>query len=284
MRNKYLLLASAAMIAGLSSCKTPAPVAANTAGVVKTETASQTEGVISKVLYGSWTAAQVGKQAVDGTDRPYVEFGQDAANPFLVKCYAYDGCNYLNGVYAVTPGGQMKRTSDFISTMRMCPDAKYEMVFNLALNNVAGYKIEKAGLDYLLYLQNESGETMMTLRKFESRFINGAWKVTAINGTSVDSDIDLQLVIDMTERSIHGNVGCNTLNGTITVDPNRQNSLQFTNMATTRMTCPYITTEQALVNALSTVVDVMPGGSDNAAVLRNAEGNDVINLQRINLK
>ena len=75
-----------------------------------------------------------------------------------------------------------------------------------------------------------------------------------------------------------------TLNGTITVDPNRQNSLQFTNMATTRMTCPYITTEQALVNALSTVVDVMPGGSDNAAVLRNAEGNDVINLQRINLK
>ena len=139
MKIKTILIASAAVIA-TTACKAPTQVATNSAGTVKTETISQTEGAIHKVLYGTWTAIDVNSVAVSGTDRPYIEFGEDPSNPFIVKCYAYDGCNYINGSYAVTPGGAMKRISDFISTMKMCDGANYEMGMNLALNDVTNYK------------------------------------------------------------------------------------------------------------------------------------------------
>lgn len=283
MKIKTILIASAAVIA-TTACKTPNQVATNSAGTVKTETISQTEGAIQKVLYGTWTAIDVNSVAVSGTDRPYIEFGEDPNNPFIVKCYAYDGCNYINGSYAVTPGGAMKRISDFISTMKMCDGANYEMGMNLALNDVTNYKIEKAGLEYLLYFQTASGKNLMVLRKFESDYINGAWRVTSINGASVDNDMELDLVFDFNDHTVHGNVGCNTMNGTITINPDVQNAISFSNMITTRMTCPYISTENALLKALETVVDVQPGGDDASAVLRNATGNAVITLQRINLK
>lgn len=284
MKINLIILASATALIAMTACKTNNQVTVNNAGVVKTETLNQTEGAIHKVLFGTWTAANIGGTNVDGTDRPYIEFGDDATNPFLVKAYAYDGCNFLNGEYAVTPGGQMKRTSDFISTMRMCPDAKYEVGMNMALNNVTSYRIEKVGLEYLLYLNNAEGANMMVLRRFETSFINGAWAVTAINGASVDPDLDIVLVIDLDQQSIHGNAGCNTLNGKTVVNPDIQNSISFTNLLTTRMTCPAIATEQALLSALSTVVTVQPDGTDNTAVLRNANGNAAINLTRVNLK
>lgn len=272
------------LAASTSSCGTSNTAPSNTAGVVKTETLSQTEGAIHKVLFGSWTALSVGTQKVTGTDRPYIEFGENPANPFLVKCYAYDGCNYINGEYAVTPGGSIKPTQDNVSTMRMCPDAKYEMDFNIALKTMTSYKIEKVGLDYILYLKNSSGATLLTLQKFENDFLNGAWSVKSIQGTSVDPDLNLILVIDLNEHSIHGDVGCNTLNGRITVNPDIQNSISFTDMATTRMTCPAIATEQALLNALNTVVSLRPAGSDDTAILLNAEGSEAVSLQRVDLK
>lgn len=283
MKLNCIIWASAAVFAA-TACKSPTQVAVNTAGVVKTETLGQTEGAIQKVLYGTWTAIDVNSLAVDGTDRPYIEFGADPTNPFLVKCYAYDGCNYINGEYAVTPGGAMKRTSEFISTMKMCEGAKYEMGMTLAMNEVTSYKIEKVGLEYLLYFQNSEGKNLMVMRKFESDFINGAWKVTSINGASVDKDLELNLVFDLNDNTVHGNVGCNTMNGRIKINPDVQNSLTLTDMATTRMTCPNISTEYALLQALGTVNNVQPGGDDSSAVLRNAEGNAVVTLERINLK
>lgn len=282
MKLKLIILASAAAIA-TSACKSPTQVA-NTAGVVKTETLGQTEGAIHKVLYGIWTAIDVNSLPVDGTDRPYIEFGSDPTNPFLVRCYAYDGCNYLNGEYAVTPGGSMKRTSEFISTMKMCEGAKYELGMALAMNEVTNYKIEKVGLEYLLYFQTSEGKNLMVMRKFESDFINGAWKVTSINGASVNKDLELNLVFDLNDNTVHGNVGCNTMNGRIKINPDVQNSLTLTDMATTRMTCPDISTEYALLQALGTVNNVQPGGDDSSAVLRNADGNAVVTLERIKLK
>lgn len=284
MKLNCLFFTAASLLAAMSACKPANQITVNSAGVVKTETVDQTEKAIHKVLFGSWLATDVDGKAVTGTDRPYIEFGEDASNPFLVKCYAYDGCNFINGEYAVTSGSQMKRTTEFISTMRMCPDAPYELGFNMALNSVASYRIEKVGMEYLLYFNNAEGLTKMVLRKFESAYINGAWAVTSINGASVDSDLGIVLVLDLEQHSIHGNAGCNTVNGTIVVNPDQQNSISFTNMATTRMTCPAIETEQALLNALATVTSVMPGGSDDTALLRDAQGNSVITLKRVDLK
>ncbi len=279
--NKSIIITAAAVLF-LCSCNSR-KVAVTTTGQVKTETATQTEGAIQKVLYGQWIATNINGTAVTGNDRPYMVFDESSTNPFIVNLYAYDGCNILNGALAVTPGGQMSRTSEFLSTMKMCPDAQYEIGFTMALNTVSKYSIEQVGRDYLLYIKNAQGNTTMTLRKSDLGFANGAWQVTKLNGTAVPTDVEMQMVIDIPEQKLHGNAGCNTMNGSIYMNPDKQNSLEFKNIATTRMTCPQIALEQQLLTALAQVTTVQLG-KDGSLMLDDANGHTLVTLTKLNLK
>lgn len=279
MKLTYFFTMTAVASIALSGCGLQQKnVSHNTVGTVKTETTTQTEAAIQKVLYGSWAVVDVNGMKVEGTDRPYIEFAEDTANPFLVKCYAYNGCNYLNGEYAVTPGGSMKPTTEFINTMRMCPDAQYEMGVTLGITGVSAYKIEKVQMDYLLYMMNSSGQTLLTLRKYDTDFINGAWKITSINGTSVDPEAELQIEINLDDKTIHGNAGCNVFNGKVTTNSDVQNSLSFTDVATTRMTCPQIQLEQTFLSALARVASIAP--APEGAEFRDAAGQSIMTLMR----
>ena len=279
--NKSIIITAAAVLF-LCSCNSR-KVAVTTTGQVKTETATQTEGAIQKVLYGQWIATNINGTAVTGNDRPYMVFDESSTNPFIVNLYAYDGCNILNGALAVTPGGQMSRTSEFLSTMKMCPDAQYEIGFTMALNTVSKYSIEQVGRDYLLYIKNAQGNTTMTLRKSDLGFANGAWQVTKLNGTAVPTDVEMQMVIDIPEQKLHGNAGCNTMNGSIYMNPDKQNSLEFKNIATTRMTCPQIALEQQLLTALAQVTTVQLG-KDGSFMLDDANCHTLVTLTKLNLK
>lgn len=279
--NKSIIITAAAVLF-LCSCNS-SKVAVTTTGQVKTETATQTEGAIQKVLYGQWIATNINGTAVTGNDRPYMVFDESSTNPFIVNLYAYDGCNILNGALAVTPGGQMSRTSEFLSTMKMCPDAQYEIGFTMALNTVSKYSIEQVGRDYLLYIKNAQGNTTMTLRKSDLGFANGAWQVTKLNGTAVPTDVEIQMVIDIPEQKLHGNAGCNTMNGSIYMNPDKQNSLEFKNIATTRMTCPQIALEQQLLTALAQVTTVQLG-KDGSLMLDDANCHTLVTLTKLNLK
>jgi heat shock protein HslJ len=279
--NKSIIITAAAVLF-LCSCNSR-KVAVTTTGQVKTETATQTEGAIQKVLYGQWIATNINGTAVTGNDRPYMVFDESSTNPFIVNLYAYDGCNILNGALAVTPGGQMSRTSEFLSTMKICPDAQYEIGFTMALNTVSKYSIEQVGRDYLLYIKNAQGNTTMTLRKSDLGFANGAWQVTKLNGTAVPTDVEMQMVIDIPEQKLHGNAGCNTMNGSIYMNPDIQNSLEFKNIATTRMTCPQIALEQQLLTALAQVTTVQLG-KDGSLMLVDANGHTLVTLTKLNLK
>lgn len=285
MKFSVCLLTSASILLAMSACKTQKVV--NTTpvvGVVKTQTVEQTEGTIQKVLYGEWTASQVGDQHVTGENRPYIVFDEDSNNPFLVKCYANNGCNTLNGEYAVTPGGKMKATGELISTMMMCPDAPYEMGFNMALNTVESYSIEKIGSDYLMYLKDGSGATTLILRKSDLDFVNGAWTVQKIGNTPAPQEAEMKIVIDIPELKIHGNAGCNVLNGDIKLNPDVQNSIEFTNLATTRMMCPYMETEQEFIKALESAKKVATTSNKDIIFFTDASGNTVVVLKRLMLR
>lgn len=282
MNKSIVMTAALAAMLCLGACNSR-KVAVTTTGEVKTETLNQTEGAIEQVLYGQWIASNVGGAAVTGDDRPYIVFDKSTTNPFIVNVYAYDGCNILNGALAVTPGGQMSRTSEFLSTMKMCADAQYEIGFTMALNTVSHYTIEQVGRDYLLYIKNAQGNTTMTLRKSDLGFANGAWQVTELNGSEVPEDAQMQMVIDIPEQKLHGNAGCNTMNGTIYMNPDKQNSLEFKNVATTRMTCPQIALEQQLLAALAQVTTVQLA-KDGSLLLNDASGHTLVALTHLNLK
>ena len=279
------LIGAALLTLGLAACNTSKKTI-QVAGPVAVKNTAQTNAAVHKILYGEWLVYKVGNQTVTGSDRPYIIF--DGANEpektNMVKTYANNGCNIINGVYEITPGGKMERASEFISTMRLCPDAPYEMGMTLAMNDVKKFDLDKIGNDYLLSMKNANDSTLMVLRKYDLNFINGALSVTSVNGTILTSDSGINLVIDTPEQKIHGNVGCNTMNGKIILNPDRQNSIGFSQMITTRMTCPQIETEQELLQALSKVTTVMPTDDMAGALLKDEAGNTIITLKRIELR
>ncbi len=236
-----------------------------------------------KILYGEWTVADVNGQNVTGDNRPYVIFDTTAVSQSTMKYYANNGCNILNGTLTVEPNGKMAPASEGISTMMLCQDAPYEMGINLALATVANFSIEKIAQDYLLYLKNSEGSTTMTLRKSDLNFINGAWTVKSLNGNDIKSDAGVEMVIDIPELKVHGNTGCNILNGSLFIDPDKQNSLQFTNLATTRMACPNAELEQMFLVALEEVETVIPGSNSDKAILKDKSGNTIMELKRLDL-
>lgn len=286
-----LLLLAVAALTGCSTlsnikgvfAKKTAPVVASS-GEVVTETAEETELAINGVLYGEWTVSQVSGQAVTGDERPYVIFDTTSVNPFILQVYANNGCNVLNGQMAVTPGGEMKPLGDFLSTMQFCPDAPYEMGINLAFSQSASFNIEKIAQDYLLYMKDKSGNPLLILRKSDISFINGAWTVTRIDGQDVPADAGIQMVIDVPELKVHGNTGCNILNGSLFIDPDKQNSIQFVKLATTRMMCPDAEREQHFLVALEQVETVVASDKDDEAILKDSQGKPLIWLKKLDLK
>lgn len=273
-----------ALGAGVTGCNSTKGQVAQQVATVKTETLKQTQAAISKVLYGEWTAVDVNGLAVTGDDRPYIIFDKTADNPYIVTAYANNGCNTLNGRFAVTPGGEMKIIGDFASTMRMCDNAPYEMGFNLALNYVTNYKLEQVGAEYLLYMMNGEGKNMMVLRKADAGFMNGAWQVTKIGQQEIGEDKGIEMVVDIPDMKVHGNAGCNVMNGTLFIDQAKQNSLQFRDLRTTRMTCPDIALEQQFMVALEQVETAVPGKSEGTAMLKDASGKVLVSLKRINIQ
>lgn len=263
--------------------ETPAATINRQTDVVETKTPEQTVAAIDRVLYGEWTIANVGGMEVTGEERPYLIFDTTAVNPFEMKLYVNDGCNYLNGRVAVTPKGDIRPVNDFLSTMRYCADAKYELGIGTALNSMAHFKIEKISNDYILYLKNASDSTTMTMRKSDLTFLNGAWRVSVLDGKNIPADAEMQMVIDLPELKVHGNTGCNILNGSIFVDPAKQNSLQFSNLATTRMACPGMEREQKFLVVLEQVETAIPGKDKDTALLKDDHGQVMMQLTRLNL-
>ena len=154
----------------------------------------------------------------------------------------------------------------------------------MALNTVESYTIEKVGSDYLLYLKNGAGATTMILRKSDLDFVNGAWAVQKIGNTPVPQDSEMKIVIDIPELKIHGNAGCNILNGDIRLNPDVQNSIEFANLATTRMMCPDMETEQAFLKALESAKKVATTGNKDIIFFTDAAGKTVVVLKRLMLK
>lgn len=291
MKKNSLLLSAAALALTFTGCslldqfKTkPSVKVDKTTGEVVTAKPSETIAAIDDILYGEWTVSNVNGQGVVGDERPYVVFDTTGVNPFVVQVYANNGCNVINGTLAVTPGGEMKKTSEFLSTMKYCPDAPYEIGINMAFETVKKFNIEKIGNDYILYMKNSGGNSVMILRKSDISFINGAWEVTKLGNEEISSESGMKLVIDVPELKVHGNTGCNILNGNLLLDPDKQNSLQFKDLATTRMMCPDIENEQKFLVALEEVETAAPGHDGTTSVLKDAQGKILITLKRLNLK
>lgn len=227
-------------------------------------------------LDGEWNIDNVNGHKVTGEERPVLNF--DLARSML---YGNNGCNTINGTIVAGKGNSL-RFDNMLSTRKYCADAPFEYIINTTLDQVRSYKISRYGHENYLDLFNDRGHLIMVLRKHNMDFLNGAWRVTAVNGDP-NSNEAIRFVIDLPEKKLHGNAGCNIVNGEITVDPDVTNSVQFSNLATTRMMCPDISTETAVLVALEETEKAF-AKSDGTVTFVNHAGKPVLSLVRIDTR
>lgn len=225
-------------------------------------------------LGGHWFVRTIGNIKVTGyddTEWPYIEFVPQEA-----RFYGTNGCNIINGSYRIGPA-QTLALSEVATTMRLCPSDTLEYPMANALNTTHSFSVTVANDgSTILNLHNAKNLTVMTLRKSDIDFINGPWRVTEVNGQTVDNP-DCKLIFDIAEGTLSGNTGCNIVRGDILREAKVSGSLSFSNLATTRMMCPDIQLEQSLLIALEEVSAVRRSDHGSIALL-NRSGKTLVTL------
>ena len=109
-------------------------------------------------------------------------------------------------------------------------------------------------------------------------FLNGTWKVVEIDGEPVNVE-KMKLVLDVDEHKVHGNTGCNVLNGSLETDLDAPNTFSFENMAVTMMMCPQIEYQTAMLVALEEACRAKPIDKNKVQLL-DTNGEPVLTLVR----
>lgn len=227
-------------------------------------------------INGGWNIVEVnGSKIVPGGSRilPFITF--DTATGRLS---GNSGCNRMMGNFDVNAKPGSLELSGIAGTKMMCQDMTTERNVLSALAQVKGYK--KAGKEKL-YLCNASNRPVMVLEKKEAdvklSVLNGEWKIKEVDGEAIPSGMEKQpfIAFDVDKKTIHGNAGCNLMNGGFETSPENANAISFPEVACTMMACPDMETEGKILKALNEVKSfgVLAGGgiglynADNGLVL-----------------
>lgn len=284
MKFTYSIIAALSVIA-LPSCSLFSPshsktVTGNSGMVVsydtkKAESDKEVKSIADR-LDGEWVIINVNGQKVDGTDdMPYITF-----QPSTGRFYASDGCNIINGSYTISANNRLT-AENVISTMKMCPETAWQLPIATALSGAAplDLRISDVGQESFLQFFNDKGTELMSARRHNMDFLNGNWQITAVNGQSVDTD-EATLFIDINELKIHGNTGCNFFNGDVYIAPDRINAVDFSNIGSTRMACPDMQRESAILLALEETASAIRGSEGNVMLL-DSNGKELMTLRSI---
>lgn len=259
-----------------SSAATPIEVL-NDRETVRTEAPAKayTSAEIGKgIVKGDWAIDSVMGKRAHGETAPYIKF-----EPQQKRIYGSDGCNTINATYNYNPADSTFRFENILSTMRLCSsEGVTDVEIMQALNNTKYYSWRIDENDYLLTFFDSHRQPLMLLLHQNFDFLNGTWSVTAINGKN-EGAAGMRLVIDVDESKIHGNTGCNLLNGTLEIEMEAPNSISFSNLITTRMACDKPEKETDLLVALEETVSAKALANDRVVFL-NAQGQPVLEMKR----
>lgn len=248
---------------------------------IQTPASSKTytpEELAKGIVRGDWAIETVdGKPAV-GEKAPFLKF-----DPKTNRVYGNNGCNILNSTYKYNPKDSTISFSDAITTMMACGmEGITDIEINLALDKTRYYSWELKDSEYHLYFYDEARHQVMSLMHQNFSFLNGTWHVTAINGESVNVE-GMNIVIDVDEGKVHGETGCNLLNGTLETDMETANSISFQAIGITRMACPDMNWETPLVVALEDAAFAKPVSASRVLLLDN-QRKVVLQLDRVKVQ
>lgn len=226
------------------------------------------------VVKGDWAIERVYDREAVGATPPYLKFSASDG-----RIYGNNGCNTVNGDYVYNPADSTLTFDHVAVTMMLCHEEGItDFYINRALSETRKYSLHETDDGYTMRLYNERGEDIMLLTHQNLDFLNGTWKVTAIDGEDVNVD-KMKLVFDVDEHKVHGNTGCNVLNGRLETDMDEPNTFSFEAIGVTMMMCPTIEYQTAMLVALEDACRAKPIDKNRVQLL-NQEGQPVMTLQR----
>lgn len=224
-------------------------------------------------ISGEWNVVSVKGEQVEGN--PYIGF--DLAEG---RIYGNAGCNRIMGgveIDSVNPG--KIGFTGVGATRMMCPDMETEQKVLEALNEVAGYQASSAGVE----LTDKDGNVLMSLEKKEApavsvNDINGKWNITKVEGAAVEvADKTPFISFNVAENAVHGNGGCNIINGSFSQEEGNPSSLKFGQMISTMMAGPGMETERKVLSAMNKVASFVVN-EDGTLSLMDVTDNEVLLL------
>ena len=227
-------------------------------------------------LYGEWDIVTMRKKKVYSLERAYLYLDFAGGN----KVYGNNGCNTINGTFQLS--GNNLKFNDFVSTEESCHNVTNEKTIMHTLADVRRYTLQSQYNAQYLNLMNSKGTVIMVLKRHNLDAMNGAWLVKEIDSENV-TDKGMRVVIDAVMQTIHGDTGCNIINGIITLDPAKDMAIQFEDLRSSENECEQIENETALLLALESTESCKRVNQNEMALLDN-KGSIVIVLQRINLR
>ena len=226
-------------------------------------------------LYGEWQMESMKKKEVLTHERAYLYLDFDAH-----KVYGNTGCNTLNGRFQLKGNGLS--FLDVITTDASCHNATSERSILKALAEVRSFRVTSLYGVERMQLLNAKGHEVMTLRRQNLDLLNGAWIVKELNSENVSSR-NVRLVVDAVMQTLHGNTGCNLINGIITIDPAKDFAIQFEDLHSSGNRCDGIELETALLIALEQTESCKRINDDEVGLL-DGKGRMVLVLRRLALR
>lgn len=228
-------------------------------------------------LSGEWNIVKVDGQQIAEDADPFIGFDMNEK-----RIYGNAGCNRMMGTFELDSvhAGKIK-LSQMGMTRMMCPHMETEQAVTEALNKVAGYTGTETGVA----LTDADGKELMVLQKREQQGLtladlSGEWRIVAVDGTEVTvgkEDKVPFLAFDATAMQVHGNAGCNLINGSFSQEEGQSASLRFSQMISTMMAGPNMELEGKILKAIEKVRS-FAAGENGTVVLKDADGTAVLTL------
>lgn len=202
---------------------------------------------------GAWNIIEInGTAVVPAPGQMFPSIGFDAATG---RVFGNAGCNRLIGSFEPEAEAGAIDLSRLGTTRMMCPDMTVEQNVLNALAQVKHYvrlgegHIGLCGKSLkrpILVLQRKAPD--MTVAD-----LAGRWKIVEAGGVAVPDSLENPpfLEFDVEQKQVHGQAGCNLVNGAFQTEEGVAVSIAFPQLISTMMACPDMQVEDRVKQALN---------------------------------
>ena len=211
-------------------------------------------------LEGEWNVVELAGRPVNTKQQPFIGF-----DTHEMRVYGYGGCNRLMGSFEWSDESARMVMDKLASTMMACPDMAQEKALSHALAQTK--KVKQGDTDQILLCDSLDNPLAKLSRRYflmPLSELQGTWDVVKMNGEALPDSMKNRpfFSLDVMEKTLSGNAGCNQMNGKFKTLEKQSNSVVFLPISSTRMTCPNIETEFEVLAALKevTTFGMLPNG------------------------